>query len=230
MRNKISARNFRVRRKEYITTLEEQVAEQHREMQMLRMALLRIQEDNVTLRSEVETLKAKNTSTSSITSAAPAVNAPPTPASTSSTPASPSMKKLTSKDLAKPNLNKDRSISGASVGWKMGGHSPFMSVHTTLVPDISLSEKQLYEKPCLDEKPPAKTNALVLLSMASELGFSSDAMAWLAYSTMSWFATLYQGFEDEDEEHVTCGWNAEQELLREEAERKQKASLREMVW
>ncbi|KAF9585731.1 hypothetical protein BGW38_001029 [Lunasporangiospora selenospora] len=57
LRNKISARNFRVRRKEYITTLEEQVEEHKALARQLREAVYAVYEENRQLKSELETVK-----------------------------------------------------------------------------------------------------------------------------------------------------------------------------
>ncbi|KAI8370540.1 uncharacterized protein BYT42DRAFT_548788 [Radiomyces spectabilis] len=60
LRNKISARNFRVRRKEYITTLEAQVDAHKRNADTLQMRLGKMEEENKQLRSEVDTLRRQN--------------------------------------------------------------------------------------------------------------------------------------------------------------------------
>ncbi|KAL1916882.1 uncharacterized protein VTP21DRAFT_5079 [Calcarisporiella thermophila] len=59
LRNKISARNFRVRRKEYITSLEEQIEYQKKEVAELREELRQAQEENERLRTEVENLRSE---------------------------------------------------------------------------------------------------------------------------------------------------------------------------
>ncbi|KAI8376331.1 uncharacterized protein BYT42DRAFT_498232 [Radiomyces spectabilis] len=60
LRNKISARNFRVRRKEYITALEAQVDDHKKHAQQLGNQLEKLEEENKQLRSEVDTLKRQN--------------------------------------------------------------------------------------------------------------------------------------------------------------------------
>ncbi|KAG0329615.1 hypothetical protein BGZ99_001222 [Dissophora globulifera] len=54
LRNKISARNFRVRRKEYIFTLEGQVLQHKTEARHLREAVTLVQDENVRLKTELE--------------------------------------------------------------------------------------------------------------------------------------------------------------------------------
>ncbi|CAO3629730.1 unnamed protein product [Cunninghamella blakesleeana] len=60
LRNKISARNFRVRRKEYITTLEQQVNEHKKHAEVLVEKLDRAENENKQLRQEVDSLKRQN--------------------------------------------------------------------------------------------------------------------------------------------------------------------------
>ncbi|ESK83566.1 proteophosphoglycan ppg4 [Moniliophthora roreri MCA 2997] len=57
LRNKISARNFRVRRKEYISTLELDIAERDRLLQAIRSELGSTQSENLALRQEIAALK-----------------------------------------------------------------------------------------------------------------------------------------------------------------------------
>ncbi|KAJ2776657.1 hypothetical protein GGI15_004781 [Coemansia interrupta] len=57
LRNKISARNFRVRRKEYITTLEAEVRLHKEESEGLRVELAASKRDNVQLREEINKLR-----------------------------------------------------------------------------------------------------------------------------------------------------------------------------
>ncbi|KAI8070046.1 hypothetical protein BC940DRAFT_296818 [Gongronella butleri] len=60
LRNKISARNFRVRRKEYITTLEQQVNEHKKHAEQLIEKLSKMDDENRQLRQEVDYLKQQN--------------------------------------------------------------------------------------------------------------------------------------------------------------------------
>ncbi|KAG5653731.1 hypothetical protein H0H81_010988 [Sphagnurus paluster] len=57
LRNKISARNFRVRRKEYISTLEGDIAERDRLLDAIRSELGSTQSENYALRQEIAALK-----------------------------------------------------------------------------------------------------------------------------------------------------------------------------
>ncbi|KAF9025471.1 hypothetical protein BDZ89DRAFT_1161714 [Hymenopellis radicata] len=57
LRNKISARNFRVRRKEYISTLELDIAERDRLLTAIRSELGSTQSENQALRREIDALK-----------------------------------------------------------------------------------------------------------------------------------------------------------------------------
>ncbi|KAG0206416.1 hypothetical protein BGX28_002132 [Mortierella sp. GBA30] len=57
LRNKISARNFRVRRKEYIVTLEGQVLQHKTEARHLREAVTLVQEENLRLKDELEMVR-----------------------------------------------------------------------------------------------------------------------------------------------------------------------------
>lgn len=73
LRNKISARNFRVRRKEYITTLEGQVDNHKKANEQLLHRLNTVEEENKQLKLQIDTLKRQNqsllsTSTSTTTS------------------------------------------------------------------------------------------------------------------------------------------------------------------
>ncbi|RUS22202.1 hypothetical protein BC937DRAFT_90033 [Endogone sp. FLAS-F59071] len=90
MRNKISARNFRVRRKEYISTLEAQVQQHQNEAQQLRDQMSVMEEENKKLRDEVEQLRRQSTLETTL-AAKPSARAP----------------------ITKPNYNKDLSISGS---------------------------------------------------------------------------------------------------------------------
>ncbi|CEP14217.1 hypothetical protein [Parasitella parasitica] len=94
LRNKISARNFRVRRKEYISTLEGQVNEHKMVAEDLREKLVLVEEENKKLRKEMDTLKRQNQILQQ--------------QQQQKNPASPRI----SSSLPKPNLNKDISILG----------------------------------------------------------------------------------------------------------------------
>ncbi|KAI8638224.1 hypothetical protein BD408DRAFT_423312 [Parasitella parasitica] len=60
LRNKISARNFRVRRKEYITTLEGQVDDHKKANEQLLHRLNAVEEENKQLKMQLDSLKRQN--------------------------------------------------------------------------------------------------------------------------------------------------------------------------
>ncbi|KAG1339504.1 hypothetical protein G6F62_005761 [Rhizopus arrhizus] len=60
LRNKISARNFRVRRKEYINTLELQVDDQKKANEKILHRLNTIEEENKQLKMQIDSLKRQN--------------------------------------------------------------------------------------------------------------------------------------------------------------------------
>ncbi|KAI9245010.1 hypothetical protein EDC94DRAFT_637929 [Helicostylum pulchrum] len=62
LRNKISARNFRVRRKEYITTLEGQVDQHKKANEQLLHRLNTVEDENKQLKLQIDNLKRQNTS------------------------------------------------------------------------------------------------------------------------------------------------------------------------
>ncbi|TCD63688.1 hypothetical protein EIP91_005093 [Steccherinum ochraceum] len=150
LRNKISARNFRVRRKEYITTLEGDIAERDRLIEHIRTELLGSKSENSALRQEIQALKKAlldgrglpstpvlpppaPLSTVSAASAAAANNANPKPASSKS-------------PLVTPNIHKDlptsprlgaRNFWGGAAAGNLGGFGGITPVHTTLMPEWS---------------------------------------------------------------------------------------------
>jgi len=66
LRNKISARNFRTRRKEYITQLEEQISDRDTIIEGLRQQISQLSVENKGLKDEVKTLKAKTISSTDV--------------------------------------------------------------------------------------------------------------------------------------------------------------------
>ncbi|KAI8138311.1 hypothetical protein BJV82DRAFT_523697 [Fennellomyces sp. T-0311] len=98
LRNKISARNFRVRRKEYITTLEAQVDDHKKHAERLQTRLDDVEEENKQLRLEVDSLRRQN----QLLQQGKSVAGP-------SSPGSPRV----SSPIPKPNLNKDISMLGS---------------------------------------------------------------------------------------------------------------------
>ncbi|KAF9057081.1 hypothetical protein BJ165DRAFT_1411533 [Panaeolus papilionaceus] len=144
LRNKISARNFRVRRKEYISTLEGDIAERDRLLDHFKMKLGSQESENLALRQEIAALKK-----ALLEGRGGAVNLPPpaplpeqsaaealaasanAAAAAPSHPSSPLLTPNTQKDLpTSPRLG-NRFWGGVGMG---GGITP---VHTALVPDIS---------------------------------------------------------------------------------------------
>ncbi|KAI9015280.1 hypothetical protein CLU79DRAFT_765946 [Phycomyces nitens] len=106
LRNKISARNFRVRRKEYITTLEGQVDKHKKHAERLQDRLGSVEDENRQLRTEVDTLRRQNQmlQKAAASSSSPAIL--PSSVELTRTPSSPRPGGL------KPNLRKDISILG----------------------------------------------------------------------------------------------------------------------
>ncbi|KAI0250936.1 hypothetical protein BJV78DRAFT_1282845 [Lactifluus subvellereus] len=136
LRNKISARNFRVRRKEYITTLEGDIAERDRLIDAIRTELGSSQSENVALRQEITALK-KALLASAGRAESPALPPPgPIPAPT------PSIRVAATSSLVTPNTQKDLpssprlAASASKAFWggstSFGGVTP---VHTTLIPE-----------------------------------------------------------------------------------------------
>ncbi|KAF4607622.1 hypothetical protein EYR38_001694 [Pleurotus pulmonarius] len=150
LRNKISARNFRVRRKEYISTLEGDIAERDHLLQVVRAQLGETQSENVALRQEIDALKKVLLSgRGSGEENGVVLNLPPpaplpaqsaaeklAAAASSPTPSSSSLlTPNTQKDLpTTPRLGGKRGgfWGGVSSGVGLGGITP---VHTTIMPE-----------------------------------------------------------------------------------------------
>ncbi|KAI0289183.1 hypothetical protein BC826DRAFT_1032924 [Russula brevipes] len=133
LRNKISARNFRVRRKEYITTLEGDIAERDRLIDHIRTELGSSQSENAALRQEISALK-KALVAGAGRADSPALPPPgPIPATAPSRASSSLVTPNTQKDLpSSPHLaaSASRAFWGGSAAF--GGITP---VHTTLIPE-----------------------------------------------------------------------------------------------
>ncbi|KAJ6627615.1 hypothetical protein B0H10DRAFT_1993381 [Mycena sp. CBHHK59/15] len=134
LRNKISARNFRVRRKEYISTLEDNIAERDRLLSAIRSELGSTQSENHALRQEIAALKR-----TLLDNRGPApVLPPPAPLSAASPTLAATSPKPTS-SLPRANTHKD--VAGSSRFW--GGAVPapggYTSVHTARIPDLLAS-------------------------------------------------------------------------------------------
>ncbi|KAG0314400.1 hypothetical protein BGZ97_009337 [Linnemannia gamsii] len=163
LRNKISARNFRVRRKEYISTLEGQVEQHKTEARHLREAVTIVQAENQKLKEELEASRrqlAQATITRAATTAAPQQLLLAQPSSLSSesqslltslltrsaiNPNASNAKNITltmprpQSPIIKPNLNKDVPNSSSVNGKSWKNESPVF-IHTTLIPEIRLAD------------------------------------------------------------------------------------------
>jgi len=136
LRNKISARNFRVRRKEYITTLEGDIAERDRLIDAIRNELGSSQSENAALKKEISTLK------TALLACAGRADSPALPPPGPIPPPSAVTRANTSSSLVTPNTQKDLpssprlAASAAKAFWggsaSFGGVTP---VHTTLIPE-----------------------------------------------------------------------------------------------
>ncbi|KAL6301486.1 hypothetical protein BKA93DRAFT_738661 [Sparassis latifolia] len=146
LRNKISARNFRVRRKEYITTLEGDIAERDRLIDAIRTELGSTKSENISLRQEISALKkallegAGRADTPVLPPPAPL---PAIPSSVLGSRSSPTPAQQTKSALLTPNTKKDLPSSprlGATGFWGgaaggLGGFGGITPVHTTLIPE-----------------------------------------------------------------------------------------------
>ncbi|KIO09578.1 hypothetical protein M404DRAFT_131737 [Pisolithus tinctorius Marx 270] len=141
LRNKISARNFRVRRKEYITTLEGDIAERDRLIDAIRAELGSSKSENIALRQEIDALKKCLLEGRSLPDLPPPAELPPSPASsvvpsTSNTSASSS-----SPSIVTPNTQKDLPTSprlSNRAFWGGLGGMGVTPVHTTFVPPLAV--------------------------------------------------------------------------------------------
>ncbi|KAI6037625.1 hypothetical protein EDC04DRAFT_2702440 [Pisolithus marmoratus] len=143
LRNKISARNFRVRRKEYITTLEGDIAERDRLIDAIRSELGSSKSENIALRQEIAALKRCLLEGRALPDLPAPAELPPPPASppvpstsTSSTSASSS-----TPPIVTPNTQKDLPTSprlGSRAFWGGLGGMGVTPVHTTFIPPIAV--------------------------------------------------------------------------------------------
>ncbi|KAI7885621.1 hypothetical protein K492DRAFT_203828 [Lichtheimia hyalospora FSU 10163] len=101
LRNKISARNFRVRRKEYISTLEAQVDDHKKRADQLQSRLDDVENENKQLRQEVDALRRQNQLLQQQQQKSVANSSSSSSSSRVSSP------------IPKPNLNKDISMLGS---------------------------------------------------------------------------------------------------------------------
>ncbi|KAJ7880753.1 hypothetical protein B0H14DRAFT_3106117 [Mycena olivaceomarginata] len=140
LRNKISARNFRVRRKEYISTLEDNIAERDRLLSAIRSELGSTQSENLALRQEIATLKRTllDNRGPALVLPPPAPLSSPSPSSVSSATSSPKESELpaahTLKDIAGSSSSAATSrFWGGAHALGMGGYT---SVHTARIPEL----------------------------------------------------------------------------------------------
>lgn len=150
LRNKISARNFRIRRKEYITTLEGDVAERDKLIELIREELGATKLENEALRREVDALKKamlEGRVAPNLPPPAPldAVKAATDAATKRTTRSSKAARVNTQKDLpsSSPRTASARAFWGGSAGGAFNGITP---VHTTLVPDFASLISNFTEK------------------------------------------------------------------------------------
>ncbi|KAG6873634.1 hypothetical protein C0995_013565 [Termitomyces sp. Mi166 len=158
LRNKISARNFRVRRKEYISTLEGDIAERDRLLEAIRSELGSTQSENLALRQEIAALKRTLLEGRAPTIAAdgtteyPLLNLPP-PAPLPAQSAAATLQAQAqaqaqqqpqpqTPSLLTPNTQKDatkngRFWGGVRLGMGMGGVTP---VHRVVLPEMSVAD------------------------------------------------------------------------------------------
>ncbi|KAF6753752.1 hypothetical protein DFP72DRAFT_813828 [Ephemerocybe angulata] len=146
LRNKISARNFRVRRKEYISTLELDIAERDRLLDAIRTELGTSRNENVALRQEIEALKrtligGRGTAADSSTGMdyLPPPRALPERSAADIVLAQQQAQAQNASTgaLLKPNTQKDVSAAGQQAFWGGGGAGGIVPVHTTFVPSVA---------------------------------------------------------------------------------------------
>ncbi|EOR04164.1 hypothetical protein E3P92_00099 [Wallemia ichthyophaga] len=139
LRNKISARAFRLRRKDYIEQLESQLNSRDDLIEQLNHDLKDSKNESNDLRKEIQSLKSKFDHLSTASSTA---------ASTAST---------SNSSIPLANTNKDLGLFGNTPATPPI-NSNFMSVYTTLIPETNM--KNFYDlppppaySPCVDQPP-----------------------------------------------------------------------------
>ncbi|KAG8812321.1 hypothetical protein FRC17_002077 [Serendipita sp. 399] len=137
LRNKISARNFRVRRKEYITTLEGEVAIRDKQLETYREELTSTKSENTELRKEIERLKREIMEGRG---GASIFEQPPVDSKAVLAQVNGKATRSTNTITPRPTRNKDLPASGSTRGFwggaTMNGTTP---VHTTLIPDFDIA-------------------------------------------------------------------------------------------
>ncbi|CAG8591186.1 7879_t:CDS:2 [Funneliformis caledonium] len=186
IRNKISARNFRVRRKEYIQNLETTKEQQQEEINILKQALVHLQEENKKLQQEVDKLR-KQQDTKSIVTSPPSPPHIPSPSSTRAMPSIPQPSSPTSRYLVIPNVNKDASPSSSSANKKTWQDSR-VRVQTTFIPEFNLDKHLFEEKSASSYLDFRNTYQYRYPSMINLIEFSQSMDGqrfWLAYMLIS---------------------------------------------
>lgn len=181
LRNKISARNFRIRRKEYITTLEGDIAERDRILDAIRSELGSSRDENYALRQEIAALKKVllpgRSDTDSLTSVSESpelsiesiLNLPPpaplpeiSAAEMLAARASPSTSSTSppTAELNLPNTLKDLPTSprGNARSFWGGAHiglgaGGFTPVHTAIMPEWPIA-RNIQNLPMVNAQPP----------------------------------------------------------------------------
>ncbi|KIJ04621.1 hypothetical protein PAXINDRAFT_41693, partial [Paxillus involutus ATCC 200175] len=141
LRNKISARNFRVRRKEYITTLEGDIAERDRLIDAIRSELGSSKSENTALRQEITALKKCLLDGRGLPDLPPPAELPLSPPSPLPATASTSALASSSSSVLTPNTQKDLPTSprlGSRAFWGGLGGMGVTPVHTTFIPPIAV--------------------------------------------------------------------------------------------
>lgn len=143
LRNKISARNFRVRRKEYITTLEGDIAERDRLIDAIRAELGSSKSENIALRQEIAALKKCLLEGRNLPDLPPPAELPPSPAlpPVPSTSTSHPTTSSSTPSIVTPNTQKDLPTSprlGSRAFWGGLGGMGVTPVHTTFIPPIAV--------------------------------------------------------------------------------------------
>ncbi|KAG0050648.1 hypothetical protein BGZ83_004581 [Gryganskiella cystojenkinii] len=264
LRNKISARNFRVRRKEYIGTLEGQVEQHKSEARQLREAVTYVHEENKRLKDELESMKQQlaqativnasaqqqQQSTETVTPTAlsnenqsllasiltrTALNANGKSNITLSMPARPHSPIFT------PNLHKDVPNSSSVNGNSWKDKNPVF-VHTTLVPEMRLSENfqfgpkaafakedEMWDRPWLnvertpkeltkEERNPLLVHGIVYELMQTFLGASmdlfkfSEAQGQQLASAVDLQPATVQDYENDKRVGEALEWEMQQDL------------------
>ncbi|CAG8767478.1 13157_t:CDS:2, partial [Dentiscutata erythropus] len=147
LRNKISARNFRVRRKEYIQSLESTKEQQQEEINLLRQALMHLQEENTRLQQEVEELRKQQKQPDGAAPPSPPHNSTQTTKNNSNVQRSkaPQTSSPDSRYLIIPNVNKDKPPSSSSANQNTWQDSR-VRVQTTLIPEFNFDKHSFEEK------------------------------------------------------------------------------------